>query len=66
MQHFDMESTVFERGESLLYISVKKLFLAFSPILAYRYLPINDRKYGTFLYGRTHKLLVEDLVGYSS
>ena len=38
MQHFDMESTVFERGGSLLYISVKKsfsTFLSFFPILAY-------------------------------
>ena len=38
MQHFDMESTVFERGGSLLYISVKKIFFTFFtffPILAY-------------------------------
>ena len=38
MQHFDMESTVFERGGSFLYISVKKsfsTFLTFFPILAY-------------------------------
>ena len=34
MQHFDMESTGFERG-SLLYISIKKSFLTFFPIFAY-------------------------------
>ena len=45
MQHFDMESTVFERGGSLLYISVKKsflTFLTFSPILAYISLSVID------------------------
>ena len=36
MEHFDMESTVFE-GWSLLYISIKSFvtFLSFSPIFAY-------------------------------
>jgi len=45
MQHFDMKSTVLERGESLLYISVKKSFLTFwtfSPIWAYISLSVID------------------------
>jgi len=38
MQHFNTESTVFERGGTLLYISIKKsfsTFLTFFLILAY-------------------------------
>ena len=38
MQHFDMDSTVFERRGSVFYIFVKKSFskfLTFFPILAY-------------------------------
>ena len=42
MQHFDMESTVFERGGSLLYISVKKTFLTFFPMFAYISLSVID------------------------
>ena len=45
MQHFDMESTVYERGGSHLYISVRKsfsTFLTFSPILAYISLSVID------------------------
>jgi len=45
MQHFDMESNVFERGRSLLYIFVKKLFftfLTFSLIFAYNSLSATD------------------------
>ena len=55
-QHFDMESTVFERGGYLLYISIKKsfsTFLTFFPILGL-YLPFYDRQHGTFLCGRKH------------
>ena len=45
MQHFDMESTVFEKGGSLLYISVKKsfsTFLTFPSILVYISLSVID------------------------
>ena len=43
MQYFDTKSTVFKRGVSLFfYISVKKLFLTFFPILAYISLSVID------------------------
>jgi len=43
MQHFDMESTLFVRGGSLLYISIKKAFLTFWHFFLYH--PFCDRQH---------------------
>ena len=58
MQHFEMESTVFERKWFLLHSFVKKSFFTFFYSYFYSYfgvyLPVCNRQHGTFLYGRTH------------
>ena len=58
MQNFDIESTVFERGKSLVYISVKKLFFTFLNFFLFLLisfsLSVTDNMVPTSLYGRTH------------
>ena len=60
MQDFDMESTFFERGWSLLHISIKKsflIFLIFSPILAYISLSVIDNMVPFYMDARIYKIL---------
>ena len=55
MQHFDMESTVYERGSLLSHFRQKVIFDIFDFFPHFGlYLPFCDRQHGTFLYGRTH------------
>ena len=63
MQHFDMESTVFERGGSL-HIFVKKsffTFLTFFPIFTYISLSVTDNV--APFYTDAHILFYFDCVG---
>jgi len=48
MQHFDMESTVFEREEFLLHISIKKSFFTF--LIFFIFWPISPFLYPTTWY----------------
>ena len=68
MQHFDMESTVFEREGTLLYISVKKslfTFLTIFRILAYIFFSVIDNMVPFYtdahihMYNKIHQKILE-------